>query len=181
MLYWATMKVTRIEKDCVECGKIFLAPVRELNRGNAKFCSRSCAATHGNKQNALYQKKFICRQCGVTFENTQSTSQYCSHRCKQRNANNKRYTKYNKVLTLLPCEICGWNKASRDVHHIVPISDGGSNEVSNLISLCPNCHREADRNLISQEQLKAAVNKRTISSSEAVTPEPGANVVIKET
>ncbi len=175
------MRITRIEKHCIECTKLFLAPIKELRRGNAKFCSLSCAAKHGNKQNELHQKQFICRQCGVTFLNTQNTSQYCSHRCKQRSANSRRSSKWNKALNLLPCEICGWQRASRDVHHIVPIKDGGSNEITNLITLCPNCHREADRNLISQEQLSKAVNKRTISSSAAVTAELGANAVIKGT
>lgn len=39
------------------------------------------------------------------------------------------------------CELCGWNKASCDVHHIKKQCDGGTHEKSNLIVLCPNCHR----------------------------------------
>lgn len=30
--------------------------------------------------------------------------------------------------------------AAKDVHHIVPLSRGGTNSLSNLISLCANCH-----------------------------------------
>lgn len=28
-----------------------------------------------------------------------------------------------------------------DIHHITEVSEGGSNEMSNLIYVCPNCHR----------------------------------------
>lgn len=39
------------------------------------------------------------------------------------------------------CQICGWDKARCDVHHIVPRSNGGKNTVNNGMVLCPNCHR----------------------------------------
>ena len=35
-----------------------------------------------------------------------------------------------------------------------------------LIVLCPNCHRLAHRNLLSEDKLKELINFRTISSSE---------------
>lgn len=43
----------------------------------------------------------------------------------------------------LGCFICGWNEATCDIHHIVPKSKGGSNDLTNLTILCPNCHRIA--------------------------------------
>lgn len=46
------------------------------------------------------------------------------------------------------CSICGWNEASCDVHHIVPKKNGGSNDHDNLTILCPNCHRKAHENLV---------------------------------
>lgn len=39
------------------------------------------------------------------------------------------------------CAICGWNEARCDIHHIVPKSKGGTNDMDNLICVCPNCHR----------------------------------------
>ena len=61
---------------------------------------------------------------------------------------------------------CGWSiniitRSSRgvqwsmgiEVHHIVPQSDGGSNEFENLIGLCRNCHFMADVGLISRDHL----------------------------
>jgi len=58
----------------------------------------------------------------------------------------------------LSCSLCGWDKGSCDIHHIVHRKDGGSNEHSNLTYICPNCHRLAHENKISsfvslQEQI----------------------------
>jgi 5-methylcytosine-specific restriction endonuclease McrA len=49
------------------------------------------------------------------------------------------------------CTACGWprgyRRRARDlhVHHIVSLSDGGSNVLSNLITLCHVCHRKVDK------------------------------------
>ncbi len=37
------------------------------------------------------------------------------------------------------CQVCG-KEHSAQVHHIIPRSQGGSNELSNLIVLCGRCH-----------------------------------------
>lgn len=34
-----------------------------------------------------------------------------------------------------------WNKATCDMHHILPKKYGGTDDNSNLVILCPNCHR----------------------------------------
>ena len=41
------------------------------------------------------------------------------------------------------CEDCGANDCRLHVHHKIPRSQGGSDHLENLISLCPDCH--ADR------------------------------------
>lgn len=43
---------------------------------------------------------------------------------------------------------------SLDVHHIVPRHEGGTNNASNLIVLCPKYHRLADRGAIPRRRLK---------------------------
>lgn len=42
------------------------------------------------------------------------------------------------------CCSCGESKSRLDVHHIVPLSAGGTNEPWNLITLCASCHRSAE-------------------------------------
>lgn len=56
------------------------------------------------------------------------------------------------------CEWCGEAIDSPDVHHIKPRSEDGLNEPENLIVLCPNCHRKADKGAISRSKLKYRVN-----------------------
>lgn len=41
-----------------------------------------------------------------------------------------------------------------DLHHIVHVSDGGGNEESNLLALCPNCHALHHRGEITQEAIR---------------------------
>lgn len=60
------------------------------------------------------------------------------------------------------CMICGWNYASCDTHHIFGQARGGSNELTNLIVLCPNHHRMADNDLIPVEDLIEARQKKNV-------------------
>lgn len=41
-----------------------------------------------------------------------------------------------------------------EIHHIVPWSQCRAHEYDNLIALCPNCHRRADRGEIDRKSLK---------------------------
>jgi hypothetical protein len=56
------------------------------------------------------------------------------------------------------CEWCGEDVDSPDTHHIKPREEGGPNERENLIVLCPNCHRKADRGMISRSKLRHRVS-----------------------
>lgn len=56
------------------------------------------------------------------------------------------------------CEWCGKEVDSPDTHHIKPRKKGGPNEAENLIILCPNCHRKADRGMISRSKLRRAID-----------------------
>lgn len=53
----------------------------------------------------------------------------------------------------LSCAMCGWDECKCDVHHIIPKSEGGLDNLDNLINICPNCHRKAHNNLYSREEL----------------------------
>lgn len=72
---------------CGYCGREFLAENKELNRGNAKFCSRSCAAVYGNvnRPRARKSPNSKCANCGRLFYRKPSAIRsddvYCSARC----------------------------------------------------------------------------------------------------
>ena len=51
---------------------------------------------------------------------------------------------------------CG--KAGRlEVHHVVPLEHGGTNDLGNLITLCVDCHLAAHRELKPMDAWDAAV------------------------
>ena len=52
------------------------------------------------------------------------------------------------------CAIHTCREIEVDVHHIVPFSKCQKHEYENLIALCPNCHRRADRGDIDRKALK---------------------------
>ncbi len=41
-----------------------------------------------------------------------------------------------------------------DIHHMVEVSEGGGNETSNLLCLCPNCHALYHRQDIPRESIR---------------------------
>ena len=162
--------MSKSEVKCQNCGKMFLAENREINRGNAKYCSLSCSS----KMTRDMKYTFVCKHCGKEFKSASNKALYCSNSCKQKNYrakqkstldNSKCIKYYYSVFEKTPCEICGWKNTVRDLHHIVEVSEGGTNELNNLISVCPNYHREIHRNLISKDDLIKIVENRTISSS----------------
>ena len=62
---------------------------------------------------------------------------------------NKRYGRQwqkirNAFITLNPlCEMCkrqGRYTLAEEIHHIKPLSQGGTNEFENLMALCKSCH-----------------------------------------
>ena len=136
---------------CNECYSEFTALTEKVKRGNAKFCTRSCSAKYTIKSKKSKLK--TCRQCAKRFRTKNSNAKYCSIKCSGRNSTEKRKltsTQKEKVTKLKKrgCEICNWKKASCDIHHMTPISKGGTNRLSNLITLCPNHHRIADQEII---------------------------------
>jgi 5-methylcytosine-specific restriction endonuclease McrA len=157
------------KRICKFCEKEFLADKREIKRGNAIFCSLRCFAFHKNTTSFKYNVR--CIICGSLFQSISSKAKYCSSKCKSKHyrlslrTNEGLTNKYQKILLSLPCEVCGWNQGPRDVHHILPVNKGGKNELYNLITLCPNCHRLSHRNLLSDDKLIKLVEIRTISSS----------------
>lgn len=160
----------QIKKECLFCKNIFNADSREINRGNAKYCSLSCACKHRMQLQPF--KKCTCIVCNNVFESKNPKAKYCSNKCKSKHYRQLISTEQNgtrklqSILLLRVCENCKWQDGPRDVHHILPVCKGGKNEMTNLITLCPNCHRLAHRDLLSEDKLKKLVNFRTISSSQ---------------
>ena len=101
--------------------------------------------------------EYICEKCGETFISNRKISdkkkKHCPN-CKRKVVHFQDIDKIDSIKDLSKrtvtkileradkgCAICGWNESTCDIHHIVERSNGGTNDMSNLILLCPNCHR----------------------------------------
>ena len=159
-----------INRICKTCNKPFKADSREVNRGDARFCSRSCGAKQPKEH--IYKKS--CKHSGVVFDTASNIALYCSTSCKQKNYRHKSKMSseedyvstrtLSKLFINKGCEICGWNETTCDLHHIIEVSQGGTNKLSNLINVCPNHHRMIHKNLVSKDEILKIAKDRTISS-----------------
>lgn len=96
----------------------------------------------------------ICDYCGIEFRKRKSeiektSKSYCSIKCRNKALNDVRRTPtINNYRTLAlanyehKCAVCGWDEDVDilEVHHID--EDREHNELSNLMILCPICHRK---------------------------------------
>lgn len=150
--------------NCKKCGKLVT-----IKFGSGIFCSQSCANTRypekdtKTKTSCSLKKyyltkqkyKYICEKCNKEFyrfykfkENRKIRCDECKRKVKHSNNNfnnikelsKRTISKIFKRLKI-KCSICGWNKATCDIHHILPRKSGGTDDNSNLVILCPNCHR----------------------------------------
>ena len=59
------------------------------------------------------------------------------------------------------CEIRGCKSKAYEVHHIKPVSEGGTNVGSNLVVLCANHHADAHNGKITRAELREVVKNRS--------------------
>lgn len=114
-----------------------------------------------------YVEKGYCKYCGKKIENKRRFS-FCSDKC-SRDFNS--ITVWNRGRSAYPlrmlyrdnftCQDCGEFHAFNneygiylpiddgqlEVHHVIPVSKGGGDEPSNLITLCKECHVKRHREL----------------------------------
>lgn len=147
-----------MSKLCIVCGQ-------ELTGSSQrKFCSKRCAAIYNNgkRKEKNYStkgktKSVQCIRCGCNIEisiHSPRKSWICD-KCKQNhNPHSKDVTKIKSILEFskrtavkilkrmgAKCSICGWDESTCDIHHIIPKKNGGTDDMDNLIYICPNCHR----------------------------------------
>ena len=104
--------------------------------------------------NPIHQKAVIVYR--KSQDRTMSVESY--KRFKERNSVVNKWRKDNLNDIEIDCPACGWHipKIFRyharhkgqlsflNVHHLIPYSEGGSEEDENLVALCPTCHEIAD-------------------------------------
>ena len=110
------------ENQCPWCGG-------EVNNKRRRFCCDECRQAFANATvwnrgrdpyslRMLYRDNFICQDCGEFHAFVNSNGM------------------------TIPID-----DGNLEVHHIIPVSHGGGDEPTNLVTLCKNCHRERHKTL----------------------------------
>lgn len=94
---------------------------------NAKTCSRACA----NKS-----------RIGMTYKNLGPTPGFKKDKAKS----NKALKSWLISIRKNQCQACSYDKFLV-VHHVIEKAKGGSNDESNLLLICSNCHAEIHQNI----------------------------------
>lgn len=159
-----------IERNCSHCNKIFRAPIREVNRGNGRFCNKTCACSARKGQQTKSRQTIQCSFCqkellvtqgelNRTQRNTKNGLRFCGQKCHNKaqriiggipkvwpaHYGLESSTKYRKTaFAFLPqqCVRCGYSKilGVLQVHH--KDRNRKNNKIENLEILCPTCHQE---------------------------------------
>lgn len=132
-----------------------------------RFCSWDCL------QEWRHRKRVgECERCGGSFvQTTYPDQRYCSHECYAEanrgsshwNFSNFSLDAYREARSKAAgpwsrnrrralerdgrhCRLCagGHDGATLDVHHVVPVLEGGTNELPNLLTVCRACHRSIE-------------------------------------
>jgi len=135
-------------RDCVGCGDLFTTSVPTKVR-----CERHCK---GKTQPARFTCG-SCVECGASFvaETNGSPIRYCSHRCVRRTVKRRRRARehdapgdftYSQVMRQYQRQgnVCAYcQRPARglpDPEHVLPLSRGGRNDMSNLVAACRACN-----------------------------------------
>jgi len=121
---------------CATCGETFYVKPHRANK--AKYCSKACSwAARFGRPVATYNRTSMKGSKNPNYK-----------------GNNNCITARALALSYFGkrCMICGFDAVVR-AHHIQWRCNGGTNDLTNLIVLCPNCHAMAHDGLISQDEL----------------------------
>lgn len=159
--WYASHQAKYVTLQCARCGKSFqrLKWYTMTSPQGNKFCSKECSSkgkSSNGKRNAAYD--FITREFLEDIYHKQnkkileiaqlhSVPYHIIHDRIKVFGLQKGKNPYKNYKTLAygkyegKCAVCKWAEGRCDIHHIIERKDGGTNDISNLILLCPNHHR----------------------------------------
>lgn len=168
---------TVYNKTCPYCGKYF-----STNRSTQVYCSKYCRNMYqkekqqqkNKKVNAIFTEDnykecisvivtYLIKQ-GIQGRDNCGISKYYTRGVLTNKLRNDVLKRDNRQ-----CSVCGAT-TNLEVHHIVKVKHGGTNDMDNLITLCTRCHRAIDTLNLEHAISKCAKNaeKRLGIKSSAV-------------
>ena len=165
------------QKDAVKYSKYTSGEFcsRECSRGYStkskrKEINKKVSKSLSDRCNIKKEYFYKCDKCKLDFENEKrlrkDRNKHCV-KCRRKVIRIKNLDDIDSILSLskrtvskilkragICCVMCGWDKTSLDIHHIIPKKDKGNDSHDNLIAVCPNCHRMAHEGLYVLSELK---------------------------
>lgn len=118
-----------IQLTCPLCSAAFEVTPRRLKRGCAVYCSMACGREGRRRTLAAKPRTGIGEPSGKLGA--------------------KKRDKY-------ACRICGFSLAVHG-HHIIPKKLGGTNDLDNIVTLCPNHHALAHAGILTESEMRVAL------------------------
>jgi len=183
------MSMSKSEVSCLCCNVKFLKFNKEIIKSPNHFCSRSCAAKinnlgkrrHPPRNCVKCNKEYTttknhnslrrCEECLATIMSPEQGKKMTIQQHLERDSIKNKHPSWkmahiraynrswNKELTKLPCQVCGYDKHT-ELAHIKPIHSfsldselGVINDPANILVLCRNHHWEFDNNLLKLEDI----------------------------
>ena len=135
---------------CKTCNKDIYKRPSQINKGNV-FCSKECYF----KSCTILVKCLICNTEYKKGLHKKTCSKSCANKLRigtvyksglESKSKELKYRKLKEQLVKLrgpSCEKCNYSNTSiLNVHHKIRKCDGGTDDISNLQLICPNCHAE---------------------------------------
>lgn len=154
--------------ECKICGKPIYKRPSAIKLGRV-YCSKKC---HGLSQRIEHP----CPVCGVAVLSSRNALT-CSRACSNKNRTGVKYkigrprdvafrlrTRKAELLEERggKCERCGFsNVRALEVHHVERRCDGGTDDKSNLLILCANCHVIQHRNTEAEPDGRAGTDLKS--------------------
>lgn len=137
----------------------------KISYKTCKQCNKKISSN--NFSNHICNKQYNCEKCGTDFfkdfnfkKGTKIHCDDCKRKVNHVMENPSTILSLSKrtILKILKrakikCGMCGWDKTTLDLHHVLERKNGGSDSHSNLAPICPNCHRMAHEGKYTKEQL----------------------------
>jgi len=109
-----------------------------------------CSVRKGRKGVSLELAKDIFSRLGRTFDVETIEQLFISNKVRSHIKILSAIREYVILRANGHCQMCGIEAPFKcrdgspylEVHHVVSLRNGGSSDASNLVALCPNCHRK---------------------------------------
>ena len=111
-----------------------------------------CSVRKGRKGLSLKHTEVIMSRLGRAFDTENLERLFVPAKVLSRSRDLSLLRRQVIALAQGHCQLCGAVAPFQgsdgipylEIHNIIPISNGGTTEIGNLVALCPNCHRKIE-------------------------------------